>query len=306
MSVIKSDLEYISGHWSDLSFDPWEESFAWGHFFNLVAMREGLKYGIQLARRLDDFGAVKWYLSQYDRIQDHLQTFWSVEDGYIKSSIGHVGGVPWKKKNLDSAILIAVLLANSSVSRYDITSLGMSTSLRLTPVSDEVLHTFLALNSSFAKTYPINKDSRSPCFGRYEEDIYDGTGFSLANPWFLTTLAGSEFLYAIIPHILSPEGFNLSHPFFATYTAPPRGLEMQLSPEVLDDFGAVACAVLRDADGRLEWVRKYRLGGGELSEQFSRVDGTQVGAERLTWSFEAFLKAVDRRRGLGEWVEQCY
>ena len=32
-------------------FDPWEESFAYAHFFNTIAFREALSLGAQLARR---------------------------------------------------------------------------------------------------------------------------------------------------------------------------------------------------------------------------------------------------------------
>lgn len=70
--------------------------------------------------------------------------------------------------------------------------------------------------------------------------------------------------------------------------------------------GDIACKVARDADARMDWVRRFRGDNGELSEQFSRVDGKQVGARKLTWSYEAFLKAVDRRRALGEWIDTCY
>jgi glucoamylase len=169
------------------------------------------------------------------------------------------------------------------------------------------MSTFVALNASFASTYPIHKGEFSPCFGRYEEDVYDGIGFSAGNPWFLTTLAAAEYLYAIIPHILQPtrKGFNLSHPFFAAYSPPPDVINFQHILGLETERRDLACAVAKDADGRLEWVRQYRA-GLDLSEQISRVNGSQVGAKKLTWSYEAFLKAVDRRRELGDWIESCY
>ena len=49
----------------------------------------------------------------------------------------------------------------------------------------------------------------------------------------------------------------------------------------------------------LNWVKRYRT-GLDLSEQFSRFDGEQIGATKLTWSYEAFLKAVDCR------IDRCY
>jgi len=175
-------------------------------------------------------------------------------------------------------------------------------------VSDELLHTFVALNASFAKTYPINNVTFSPCFGRYEEDIYDGIDMSIANPWFLNTLAAAEYLYAIIPHILSPTegGFNLSHPFFRAYVIPEDVVTFQFVLGMENEREVIACKVALDADGRLDWIHRFRGENGELSEQFSRIDGTQIGAKKLTWSYEAFLKAIDRRRSLGDWIEQCY
>jgi glucoamylase len=168
------------------------------------------------------------------------------------------------------------------------------------------MSTFVALNSSFSEKWPINRDQFSPCFGRYEEDIYDGNGFNGGNPWFLNTLAAAEYLYSIIPHILRPTktGFNLSHPFFAAYAIPQEAVEFQHILGLETEREQLACAVARDADGRLDWVRRYRV-GTDLSEQFSRFDGRQMGARKLTWSYEAFLKAVDARRKLGGWIETC-
>jgi glucoamylase len=169
------------------------------------------------------------------------------------------------------------------------------------------MSSFVALNASFAKTYAINHGEFSPCFGRYEEDIYDGNGFSGANPWFLTTLAAAEYLYAIIPQILEPKpgGFNLSHPFFQVYSLPRDELDFQYLVDLDGERKELACAVVRDADERLNWIKRWRV-GFDLSEQFSRDDGSQKGAKKLTWSYEAFLKAVDRRRQLGDWIEGCH
>jgi glucoamylase len=113
-STIKADLEYKSNHWTELSYDPWEESYAYGHFFNKIAFREALSVGAKLARKLGDNGAAEWYELQLIEVKEFLDDFWDSTDGYIKSSIGHQHGVKWKKKNLDTSALIAVLFANSS------------------------------------------------------------------------------------------------------------------------------------------------------------------------------------------------
>jgi glucoamylase len=122
-SVIKSDLEYISHHWQDLSFDPWEESYAYGHYFNIIAMREALAVGIELSQKLDDPGAADWYQIHLDEMSNYLQEFWSPEEGFIKSTLDHQRGVEWKTKNLDTAVMIATLLANATTPK-DISSLS--------------------------------------------------------------------------------------------------------------------------------------------------------------------------------------
>lgn len=113
-STIKADLEYISNHWTELSYDPWEESYAYGHFFNTIAFREALSVGAKLAKKLGDGAAAEWYELQITEVKEFLDDFWDSAHGYIKSSIGHQRGVEWKKKNLDASVLIAALFANSS------------------------------------------------------------------------------------------------------------------------------------------------------------------------------------------------
>ena len=113
-STIKSDLEYITHHWADLSFDPWEESYAFGHFFNSIAQREALTIGAKLARKLDDPGAADWYDLHVKEINNHLKLFWNQDDSYIRCTVGHEHGVEWKTNNLDTSVIIAVLFANST------------------------------------------------------------------------------------------------------------------------------------------------------------------------------------------------
>jgi len=173
-------------------------------------------------------------------------------------------------------------------------------------VSDRVMSTFVALNASFAQKWPINHGEFSPCFGRYEEDIYDGNGFSGGNPRLLNTLAAAKYLYYIIPHILNPmkRGFNLSHLFFEAYNIPRDAVEFQHVLGLELERHELAYAVAKDADAQLSWVKRYRV-GTDLSEQFSSYDSKQMGAKRLNWSYEAFLRAVDSRRKLDGWIENC-
>ena len=80
-------------------------------------------------------------------------------------------------------MLIAVMFSNSTDEKYPdsicIPSVGV---VSHQTISDLVMSTFVALNASFAKTYPINDGEFSPCFGRHEEDIYDGIAFFGGQP----------------------------------------------------------------------------------------------------------------------------
>ena len=113
-STVKNDLEYVSNHWTEYSYDPWEECYGSGQFFNSIAFREALSSGAKLAEKLGDKGAAEWYRLQLSDVDEFLESFWDPEVGYIRSTVGHSGGVEWKIKHLDSSILVAVVFANSS------------------------------------------------------------------------------------------------------------------------------------------------------------------------------------------------
>ena len=117
-STIKADLDYISHHWNDRSYDLWEEAYASGQFFNTMAFREALTLGAQLARKLDDAEAAELYELQLSEINKFLHNFWDAKDGWIKSSIKHERGVEWKIKHLDASVLIAVMFSNSTDENY--------------------------------------------------------------------------------------------------------------------------------------------------------------------------------------------
>jgi glucoamylase len=113
-STIKNDLEYVSNHWTEHSYDPWEECYGSGQFFNTIAFKAALSSGAKLAQKLNDPNTAEWYTLQLTEIDKFLESFWDPETEYIKSTIGYSKGVEWKKRHLDSSILIAVLLANST------------------------------------------------------------------------------------------------------------------------------------------------------------------------------------------------
>lgn len=107
-SVIKKDLEYISHHWQEPSYDLWEEVKG-QHFYTLMVIRKALKEGSQLASKLGDTGAAMWYQKQVVLIEKELNAFWDTRKHYIVATRHYVDGVKYKNSNLDTAVILGLL-----------------------------------------------------------------------------------------------------------------------------------------------------------------------------------------------------
>jgi len=73
-SPIKMDLEYVSHHWRDPSYDLWEEVKG-THFYTLMVQRRALIEGAILAVRLGDSLAANWYRAQGNELNWNLTSF---------------------------------------------------------------------------------------------------------------------------------------------------------------------------------------------------------------------------------------
>jgi glucoamylase len=138
---------------------------------------------------------------------------------------------------------------------------------------------------SFRKLYTINKgisSSTGVATGRYAEDVYYG-----GQPWYLTTLAVAEQLYAAIQqwstmHALTITSVDL--PFWQSILPAAKPGTIRKGRELNKHLDAV----LDFADSFVKVALQYTPPSGALSEQFSRENGTQVSARDLTWSYAAF------------------
>lgn len=181
-SPIKKDLEYISHHWKDPSFDLWEEVQG-THFYTLMVIRRALLEGADLARRMDDPKAADWYVSQAKQIEMELSHFWNEQKGYITATINRTGGIDYKSTNLDTAVVLGLLHGgmNDGFMAWD---------------DPHVVATLNKITATFKSMYAINQTSiPGVAIGRYPEDRYAGSDFSGGNPWTLCTLAMAEAWY---------------------------------------------------------------------------------------------------------------
>jgi glucoamylase len=182
-SVIKRDLEYVSHHWRDPSFDLWEEVKG-DHFYTRMVQRRALLEGAQLAEALGDSGAAKWYFSQSKMIEQDMMSFWDPVRGYFVATKNRVEGLDYKNSNLDISVILGLLHGSMNDG--------------FLPFSDpKVQSTIGHIVQAFSQIYKINKRTGVPgvAIGRYPEDRYGGDNFEGGNPWPLTTLAIAEACY---------------------------------------------------------------------------------------------------------------
>ena len=182
-SPIKKDLEYVSHHWKDASFDIWEEVRG-THFYTLMVARRAMLEGAAFASQLGDDGAARWYSLQGKEIELELQQFWDPARGYFVATLNRDGGIDYKESNLDSSVLLGLLhgdMHDGFLSWDD---------PRVTVTIQKVIQIF-------SEIYPINHRTEIPgvAIGRYPEDRYSGTDFTGGNPWPICTLAVAESLY---------------------------------------------------------------------------------------------------------------
>ncbi|KAG1469674.1 hypothetical protein G6F56_003118 [Rhizopus delemar] len=273
--ALKKDLEYTMRIWEEPCFDLWEEING-VHFYTLMAMRRALLDGFE-------FLGHENYRSAASRIQDRIETFWSSGENYIRVTQDVKKGQD-KPTGLDVSVLIAINTFSSTKDGF------------LTPSSDKVLATAVAIENSFSSVFPINENLQSDlgtAIGRYPEDVYDGYGTSIGNPWFLATAAYVELYYLAIEE-WKQTGItinNVNRPFFQRMANLDHGTYAPDSHQLKEIISQVSL----EADKFLATIRYHQQRNGSMSEQFSRYDGFMKGARDLTWSHASFISAVKAR-----------
>jgi glucoamylase len=294
-SVIKTDLEYISHHVDETCFDCWEEIR--GHsFFTQLLERKALQEGAELARRLGDTGAARWYDQQANLLAEVLPRHWDPRRRFLVATLDREGGTSDARSGLDSSVLIATLGGYSTGD--DLLSQD------LYPVDQEqVLATAVALEDAFAALYPINAQSRQIpgiAIGRYPEDRYNGyRANAQGNPWPSITIAFAMYYYKLARR------YRVLQKIRVTSTNLSFFLRLQLGHRILragdtlhpsdPRFVEIVEALEHRGDTFLARVRYHINPDGSMSEEMNRITGFQQGARDLSMSYAAFILAVGMR-----------
>lgn len=309
-SMIRPDLDYVGLKWGYDGFDLWEE-VSGKHFFTSMCHRRSLLAGSKLADAMGYHYEAVFYATQ----ADYLTTF--ITDYYYDERKGHLVETFGRssRSGLDSALFLA------SIHGLDILDWNGEADEKAIypPYADEVLSSLSQYIGDMRLRYPINL-SRLKTFeqkgvnsslvgigvGRYPEDIYNGVGTSIGNPWFLCTATVSHTLYLLADYLYTrPNSFVLkvtSHtlPLLGMFLDKIEGFDWSRPSFSLarsdPSYDLVVRSILAYGDSFLDVIREHTDGEGNMSEQFSRYDGYMKGAEKLTWSYGAFWSAVRQRK----------
>ena len=294
-TVIKRDLEYVSHHWSEPSFDLWEEAKG-DHFYTRIVQLAALRKGAEIAAAMNDPGAASFYSTQASAIEASLDGFWD-NAGFFRSTINYVTDNRGKNSGLDSAVVLGVLHADLSMG-------GNLHGVHFAPSDSRVMATVERLEEAFHPIYAINDSSRFPdigtAIGRYPEDVYSGrSDVSYASPWILTTAAMAEYCYKLAYELDSstvPFSINDINLRFINRVSgghlgsvvPTAGLNLNVgSPE----FNELVSDLVGLGDLYMKRIRLHLNGDGSLSEQMDRNSGFMTSARDLSWSYASFITA---------------
>ncbi len=258
-------------------------------FYTRMVQRSSLIHGADIARKMNDPLAADWYEFQALQISLSLEHHWSEAKGYIVSGLKNSQDI---RSGLDISIILGVIHSSKLPS--------------FAPDDDRVLSSFVHLVGRFAQFYDINKVTHDRngqplgvAIGRYPEDVYDGTGVSSGNPWYLATASLAEYLYNLAYLYQKKDRVDItsrSLPFFRDFLK-IKSIKVGLADSLLLSKVIQMCRIKGD-----EFLRRIKFYEpmANLSEQYDSLSGRNLGARDLTWSYASVLSAGRaRRRSIG-------
>lgn len=301
-NIIKPDLKYVVKKWQDKGFDLWEEIYG-QHFFTSLVQLKALKKSFEVTAWFNEKD--QDFLKGIEEAFTGLQQF--IKDTYYNDSLQHIYENPAVdyKYGLDIGTIIGSIVAHS-----DILNQHESDPQHAIPgdVDDPfVLNSFYLFINDQKARYSLNQGSGSIALGRYPNDVYNGHGTSLGNPWFLSNAYAAQFMYRKLNKLYSnQQGFNISkleYPFYNTYVYNLTQLSSNYNANneyiffdyMSDSFKTLVNHAFSFGDSYLKLILQHISDQGELSEQFNRDNGYSEGARNLTWSYTSVINAISER-----------
>lgn len=272
--LIADDLDCVARNVDRPCVDLWEEEEGF-HCHTMLAqyaaLRAGAAWGEARPGPGGELRRARLWAAAAGQLWPQLMALRRDEDGgWIVSRLAAPGGPPTSVgKLLDASVILGVIHGGLDEGPFSI--------------SDPFVHgTLLRLEAHYAAAFPLNRRLGPDCaphLGRNPADVYFDGG-----AWPLITLAAAELRFRL-----------------AVAVAAGRTPAEQIVPALW--FGdaaqqepcAVARLLLRAGDMGLAAVRAVTPADGAMAEQADRDTGAPRSARDLTWSYAAFLTALDAR-----------
>lgn len=176
--MLRADLDFTRRHWSEPSFDIWEEERG-HHYYTQRVSAAALELGAAWCRAQNDHERASDCAAQALAALAGLDAYWLGEAGHYRSRV-----LPEdlrSAKDLDIAVIFSAIHSGASSGPHSV-------------LDPRMQRTLTRLESLFAGLYAINRDrAAGPAMGRYEGDVYHSGG-----AYYFSTLAAAEFCYRVV------------------------------------------------------------------------------------------------------------
>lgn len=288
LPLITADLEYISQHWQEPTYDLWEELIAKDQFFTKMVQRKAFSDAKRFFLLMDNQDKSKFYSKLKNKITNSLRKHWNAKRGYLSETLAKQD---IKGGGLNSAILLALLYGNLN-DNNDFFSLD----------NDAVLSTVFYMQNSFAKIYPVNLKYKNndTLIGRYINDVYDGNHFEYGNPWVLTTAALAEYYFSLARIYLIKQKIEITPTNKMFFKQLSNDIEHPITISVKThpkQFYRLIKQLIKVGDSLIKHIKQYAICYApndclHFAEQIDRATGEQISAKDLTWGYASLLSAM--------------
>ncbi|KAI0062578.1 Six-hairpin glycosidase [Artomyces pyxidatus] len=285
--AINLDLQWISLHWNQSSWDLWWPPVWGGSYWTSSLQYRALRAGARLGRRIGRPENVVEYDSKASMVLDYMQTFWNPEKNFMSETT-----ITDVKKGGRSGIGAAPLTV--SIFNFD-QSLGCDP-LTFQPCSDKALASLKFITDEFRQLWPISRKwpkDQPALLGFFLEDQFIG-----GQPQFFSTFNAAEQLYDALStwnKIGGLEVTKISLKFFQQFDTHVRvGRYTKGSTR----YDRLTKAIRKYADDIILLLAKHTPEDFLLTESIQNTTGLPYGSRGMIRSLAAASSAYDTHNGL--------
>ncbi|KAI0046328.1 glycoside hydrolase family 15 protein [Auriscalpium vulgare] len=286
--AINLDLQWISNHWNESSWDLWWPPVWGGSYWTSSLQYRALRQGSRLGRAIGRHANVAGYDSRASMVLDYMQTFWNEEEGFMTETTVTDPTATYGRTGVGAAPITV------SIYNFDI-ELGCDAAT-FQPCSDRALSSLKVVGDRFKANFPISKDipDHKPGFyGFFIEDKFIG-----GQPQFFSTFNQAEQLYdalATWEKLGGLEITDVSLKFFRQFDPKVKTGKYAKSSGI---YRRLTNAIREWADEVLVLLSKHTPDDFILTESIEKNVGGPYGPRGMIRSLAAAMSAADTHNGM--------